>query len=72
MAKKTKVNELPDFEKDSVTNAVINTNKADYQEYMRRAKDRETQRDSLTDAIKEINSLKKELFEIKKLIKERE
>ena len=38
----------------------------------RRAKARETQRDSLTDAIKEINSLKKELFEIKKLIKERE
>jgi len=30
------------------------------------------QRDSLTDAIKEINSIKKELFEIKKLIKERE
>ena len=28
------------------------------------------QRDSLTDAIKEINSLKQELFEIKKLIRE--
>ena len=35
------------------------------------AKARETQRDSLTDAIKEINSLKKELFEIKNLLKER-
>jgi hypothetical protein len=58
--------------RDNISKAVINTNKADYQEYMRRAKDRETQRDSLTDAIKEINSLKKELFEIKKLIKERE
>ena len=57
---------------DNISKAVINTNKADYQEYMRRAKARETQRDSLTDAIKEINSLKKELFEIKKLIKERE
>ena len=57
--------------RDNISKAVINTNKADYQEYMRRAKDRETQRDSLTDAIKEINSLKKELFEIKKLIKER-
>ena len=58
--------------RDNISKAVINTNKADYQEYMRRAKARETQRDSLTDAIKEINSLKKELFEIKKLIKERE
>ena len=58
--------------RDNISKAVINTNKAYYQEYMRRAKARETQRDSLTDAIKEINSLKKELFEIKKLIKERE
>ena len=58
--------------RDNISKAVINTNKADYKEYMRRAKARETQRDSLTDAIKEINSLKKELFEIKKLIRERE
>ena len=58
--------------RDNISKAVINTNKADYQEYMRRAKSREMQRDSLTDAIKEINSLKQELFEIKKLIKERE
>ena len=57
--------------RDSISKAVINTNKADYQEYMRRAKAREMQRDSLTDAIKEINSLKQELFEIKKLLKER-
>ena len=56
---------------DFVIVIVINTNKADYQEYMRRAKAREMQRDSLTDAIKEINSLKQELFEIKKLLKER-
>ena len=57
--------------RDNISKAVINTNKADYQDYMRRAKARETQRDSLTDAIKEINSLKKELFEIKNLLKER-
>jgi hypothetical protein len=57
--------------RDNISKAVINTNKKDYQDYMRRAKARETQRDSLTDAIKEINSLKKELFEIKNLLKER-
>mgnify|MGYP001237406834 FL=1 len=56
--------------RDNISKAVINTNKKDYQDYMRRAKARETQRDSLTDAIKEINSLKKELFEIKKMIKD--
>ena len=58
--------------RDNISKAVINTNKKDYEDYMIRAKERETQRDSLTDAIKEINSLKKELFEIKKLIKERQ
>ena len=58
--------------RDNISKAVINTNKKDYEDYMRRAKSREMQRDSLTDAIKEINSLKKELFEIKKLIKERQ
>ena len=57
--------------RDSISKAVINTNKADYQEYMRRAKAREMQRDSLADAIKEINSLKQELFEIKKLLREK-
>ena len=57
--------------RDNISKAVINTNKADYQDYMRRAKARETQRDSLTDAIKEINSLKQELFEIKKLLREK-
>ena len=57
--------------RDNISKAVINTNKKDYQDYMRRAKARETQRDSLTDAIKEINSLKKELFEIKNLLKDR-
>ena len=59
------------FVRDSISQAVINTNKADYQEYMRRAKAREMQRASLTDAIKEINSLKQELFEIKKLLREK-
>ena len=58
--------------RDNISKAVINTNKADYKEYMKRAKARESKRDSLTDAIKEINSLKQELFEIKKLIREKE
>ena len=58
--------------RDSISKAVINTNKTDYRDYMRRAKSREMKRDSLADAIKEINRLKKELFEIKKLIREKQ
>ena len=46
------------FVRDSISKAVINTNKADYQDYMKRAKAREMQRDALSDAIKEINTLK--------------
>ena len=57
---------------DSISKAVINTNKADYIEYMKRAKAREMQRDALSDAIKEINSLKQELFEIKSMLKKRD
>ena len=37
--------------RDNISKAVINTNKEDYQDYMRRAKARETQRDSLTFSI---------------------
>ena len=58
--------------RDTLSNAIINTNKSDYKIYMARAKQREEQRDLMTDTIKEINSLKKELFEIKEMIKERE
>ena len=58
--------------RDTLSNAIINTNKNDYDLYMARARQREEQRDLMTDTIKEINSLKKELFEIKEMIKERE
>ena len=57
--------------RDMLSNAIINTNKNDYELYMARAKQREEQRDLMTDTIKEINSLKKDLFEIKEMIKEK-
>ena len=57
--------------RDTLSNAIISTNKNDYDLYMARAKQRESQRDGLTNAIKEINNLKKELFEIKNLLKEK-
>ena len=56
--------------RDTSSNAIVNVNKSDYQIYMSRDKSREKQNDVLRDAVKEINNLKSELFEIKKLLKE--
>ena len=56
--------------RDKISNAIVNTNKSDYDLYMKRAKARESQRDEFTSMVKEINSLKQELLEIKKLIRE--
>ena len=55
--------------RDVNSNAIINTNTSDYQLYMKRVKVRERQGDKLRGAVKEINNLKKELREIKELVK---
>ena len=51
--------------RDVNSNAIINTNKSEYQLYMQRVKVREKQSDKLRSAVKEINNLKSELREIK-------
>ena len=56
--------------RDTSSNAIVHVNKTDYQIYMSRYKSRERQNDVLRDTVKEINNLKSELFEIKKLLKE--
>jgi hypothetical protein len=56
--------------RDTNSNAIVNVNKSEYQLYMTRYKAREKQSDVLRDTVKEINTLKSELFEIKKLLKE--
>ena len=55
--------------RDVNSNAIINTNTSEYQLYMKRVKVREKQSDQLRGAVKEINNLKKELREIKELVK---
>ena len=55
--------------RDVNSNAIINTNQNEYQLYMKRIKVREKQSDELRSAVKEINNLKKELREIKQLVK---
>ena len=56
--------------RDTNSNAIVNVNKSEYQLYMARHKARQREGDELRGAIKEINTLKQELFEIKKMIKE--
>jgi hypothetical protein len=56
--------------RDVNSNAIINTSKTDYELYLKRVKSREKQGDEIRSAVKEINSLKTELEEIKVLLKE--
>jgi hypothetical protein len=67
---KIKVKDHNSLERDIRSNAIVNTNKSEYQLYMNRIKSREHQSDQIRDTIKEINILKQELFEIKNLLKE--
>jgi hypothetical protein len=62
MAKKTKVQDLPDFEKDTVTNAVINTNSSAFSA-------RRDQLQKLKEKDSEIEQMKTDIEELKKIIK---
>ena len=44
--------------RDVNSNAIVNTNKSEYQLYLQRRKNREKQSDELRGAVKEINNLK--------------
>ena len=55
--------------RDSLSKAIVNTNRSEYESYMNRVRAREHQGDEIRSAIKEINSLKQELLEIKSLLK---
>ena len=67
---KIKVEGHNNLVRDLNSNAIVNTNTTDFSLYMKRQKMREKQSDELRNTVKEINSLKSELFEIKKLLKE--
>ena len=67
---KIKVEGYDSLVRDVRSNAIVNTNKSEYNIYMNRIKSREQQGDQIRNTIKEINILKQELFEIKELLKE--
>ena len=54
--------------RDVKSNAIVNTNKSEFQMYMKRRQERNVQGDKLRNVCKEINNLKSELREIKGLL----
>ena len=67
---KVKVEGYTALVRDLGSNAIVNTNTTEYSAYIRKYKAREKNNDMLRDTVKEINTLKSELYEIKKLLKE--
>ena len=65
-----KVEGFESLVKDTKNGAVINKSKTEFELYIKNFKRRQSQQDELRDAVKEINNLKSELFEIKKMLKE--
>ena len=67
---KLKVEGYENLVRDVSSNAIVNTNRSEYQLYMARIKSREKQGDEIRSAVNEINNLKAELREIKSLLQE--
>ena len=70
MSRYLKVEGHTSLVRDAYSNGIVNTNVNEYQIYMQRVKSREQQGDQIRNAVKEINTLKAELREIKNLLKE--
>ena len=64
-----KVENQPNLERDEYSQAIVNTNKSAYQIYMDRRMKAEKSQDDIINCVKEINSLKKDLKDIKTLLK---
>jgi hypothetical protein len=56
--------------REITSSGIVNTNRTEYQLYMKRVQARESQGDQIRTAVKDINNLKTDLREIKGLLKE--
>jgi len=63
-----KVEGHQDLARDPNSKAIVNTNRSAYENAVKRARDAQRQRDELRDAVREINSLKCEMQEMKSLL----
>lgn len=59
-----------DLVRDTESNAIINTNVSAYSVAVKRAEEAQKQRDEIRDATREINNLKCEMHEIKRLLEQ--
>ena len=70
MSKYLKVEGHEHLVRESSSHAIINADNSGYSIYMQRVRAREKQGDQIRNAVKEINTLKAELREIKNLLKD--
>jgi hypothetical protein len=54
--------------RDKTTNAIINTNKSDYQTYLKLKQEKEKSNSKITDIENELNAIKSDIGEIKKML----
>jgi len=63
-----KVEGYKGLERDMNSKAIINTNRSNYESYMKSMENKKIERDQLRDTVREINTLKCEMHEIKSLL----
>ena len=59
-----------DLERDTNSHPIVNRNRSAYELAKKRAADAQRQRDEIRNTTREINTLKSEMHEIKKLLKQ--
>ena len=69
MNNKLQVQGYDNLIRDTRSGGIVNTDVTEYQKYMNRVRARRSQSDEIKDACREINSIKAEMLEIKKLLK---
>lgn len=68
MTRFVRVKNYDNLVRDLENKAIVNTNKSEYEAYMARYKKREKQNDEIRNVVKEINTLKQDMLEIKELL----
>ena len=68
MVDRLKVEGYKGLERDMNSKAIINTNRSTYESYMKSMENKKLERDQLRDTVREINTLKCEMHEIKSLL----
>lgn len=63
-----KVEGHSEYAREEKSHAIINTDTSNYTSYMKMMENKKKQKDQLRDAVREINTLKCEMHEIKSLL----